>query len=205
MIICALVFNESITLGNVIEICILFVSILFAYATLRERSKTNANLIIALKDRMDRCDVEQIKERVNTMWLFQLRRGLVEAEIKGFGAENSPFKLTAEANELLKPMLPELKQFYQVINGDDLGVVELANELERQFGHKIADMVCKKAKVSDAACMVLTIAQLRPISSATIDAAEQLCHEEALQLMKLRDLPVKRDVKGGFRWIGKNK
>lgn len=205
----ALVFNEQITLGNIIEIVSLIGMMLFGYAALRERSRTNAHLIKELNDRMDRCDIEQIKERTNTMWILQLRRGLVEAEVRGLGSSQSPFKLTEAAKGFLQPLMPQLKSFYKEIDGDSLGLIELADALELTYGDAITKEVCKRVieetgdKVTNAACLVLAIAQLRPISLELINEAAEQNIEDHKRNLALRDLPVKHEVKGGYSWLRK--
>jgi hypothetical protein len=148
------------------------------------------------------------------MWLFQLRRGIVELENKGLGQVNSPLKLTKDADDLIQPLVPELRQFYLAINGDQLGLVELAVELERQFGPRLVDEVCKKVNISDAACLVLAIGQLRPVGPAALREAKELCLGTPLRelmpnrpptplpALKIRDLEALKDPKGG-RWFTK--
>src|SRR5436190_17546043 len=93
--------TTDISLGNILTAAMVLTAILASFFALRERSKTNAWLITQLQERMDRVDIEQIKERTNTMWILQLRRGLVEAETRGLAISESPLTLTEEALRFL--------------------------------------------------------------------------------------------------------
>jgi len=209
MMIDAITFSTDVSVGNILTSIVLLVGLASSFVALRERSKTNGEMIKALKERMDRCDIEQMKERTNTMWILQLRRGLVEAEVRGLAVVESPLTLTDEALLYLKPLLPKLRAFYERINGDKLTLIELADKLEVYMGHEIAQEVCRhvlkagnKEPVSDAACLVLAIAILRPISSDIINVEAERTAQETIDNQKLRDLPPKKDVKGGglFGW-----
>lgn len=194
----AFIFNSEISIGNVLSIATILTVTLGAYFSLRESSRTNKNMLHDLRDRLDRVKLEEIKERVHIMWLFQLRRGLAETEMKGLGQSDSPLTLTEEAMNTIKPMVPELKAFYEKIGGDKVGLIELAIELETEFGTRIVKTICNKIQVSDAACLVIAIAQLRPIGLAIIDEEEQRVRLEVLDHKRLRDLSPKREVKAGW-------
>jgi hypothetical protein len=196
-------YNSEITLGNLLTSAVLFATVLGAFFSLRERARSNLNAIQSLKERLDRVDVEQMKERTNTMWILQLRRGLVEAETRGLAMQESPLTLTDEAMRFLGPLIPKLRQFYRQMGGDQLSLIELADALEIHMGHEITEVVCRKVMgtgghpVSDAACLVLAIAVLRPISTDTINEQAESTLAESQKLAALRDLPPKKEVKGG--------
>jgi hypothetical protein len=171
-------FSDSVSIGNVLTIAAMLGGGLAAFFDLKGRSRTNILLIEQLRQRLDNCKLEQIQERVDTMWAFQLRRGLREVAQKGLGKINSPITLTREAESLMQPLVPELKQFYKIIHGEELGLVDLAIKLEQQFGHRLSEEVCTKASISDAACLVLAIAMLRPIGPGMIKTATEQCGDE---------------------------
>jgi hypothetical protein len=173
----ALQFSDQVSLGNILSIISFLTVGLGAFFDLRSRAKSNAKNIEELVRRLNTAELEKLKVCVDTMWLFQLRRGLTEVETKGLGKINSPVQLTDQANELMKPLLRDLREFYETINGEQLGIVELAVAIEQQFGHRLIEEVCKKVGITDAACLVLAIGQLRPIGPNTLRAAHELCGE----------------------------
>jgi hypothetical protein len=85
-------------------------------------------------------------------------------------------RLTEKANAAIRPMVPELKQFYQIIDGEKLGLIQLAIEIEKQFGERLYSEVCKTINISDGACLILAIGQLRPLTEAAMDDAAEVCH-----------------------------
>ena len=85
-------------------------------------------------------------------------------------------RLTQKANQTIAPLVPELKTFYQVINGEQLGIVQLAIELEKQFGTRLQQEVCKTINISEGACLILAIGQLRPLTETAMDEAAEVCH-----------------------------
>jgi hypothetical protein len=205
----AVQFNDEVSLGNVVTLLTCFAAIMGAFFALRERSKSNGDMIEALQRRMDRVDIEQMKERTNTMWILQLRRGLVEAETRGLAVQESPVTLTDEALRYLEPLIPKLRSFYVECQGHSLSLIELADKLEIHMGHEITETVCRRVintggvPVSDAACLVLAIAVLRPISTDIIAIEAEETAKETIRNRELRDLEPKKAVKGGglFGWL----
>ncbi len=170
-------FSNDVSIGNLITLGVVVIGGIRAWTSLHTRSALNVSKIDNITKRLDEADLERLKVCVETMWLFQLRRGLAEVENKNLGTSNSPVILTKKANDLMQPLLPELKQFYEMIHGEEMGLVELAIELERQFGSRLVSEVCKKVGVSDAACLVLAIGQLRPIGPDTLREALEQCED----------------------------
>lgn len=168
-------FTTDVSLGNILTISLLLLGGLKAWFSLGERSRVNASKIEEITRRIDDADLARLKVCVDTMWLFQLRRGVAEVEEKRLGKVNSPVQLTQKANDLMRPLYPELKSFYEAIKGEELGLVELAIELERQFGERITSDVCRKVGITDAACLVLAIGQLRPIGPEELRLALDAC------------------------------
>ena len=81
----ALQFSDQVSVGNLISIAIFIIGGLAAFYDLRERAKTNRNMIDNLNRRLDVAEIEKLADRVTTMWMFQLRRGMGELEVKGLG------------------------------------------------------------------------------------------------------------------------
>lgn len=161
----------AIGLANLLTLLTFLAVTLSAYFKLRERSLTNRKDIDDVLERLEVFDLGRTKFCVETLWVFQLRRGMLEAVTNDLGTEKSPFRLTASASQLLEPILPELKAFYKEIGGDKIGIVELSVALESKFGEKIVEEVCKKVNVTKAACMVVAISMLRPISQKSLTSA----------------------------------
>ena len=85
-------------------------------------------------------------------------------------------RLTEEANRTIAPLVPELKKFYEVIGGEKLGLIQLAIEIEKHFGQRLNETVCQSIKISEGACLILAIGQLRPLTEASMDEAAEICH-----------------------------
>lgn len=190
-----IIFDPTISLGNVLTIVFFIVMISGAYYTTQARSLANSLFAKQLKERIDHCNLEQIKERVDTMWVFQMRRGLSELEKKELGYVSSPIKLTDKANEAIAPLVPKLKEFYQAIGGPKMGVIELAVKIEQQFGELLSQTVCKHIGVNDGACLVLAIAQLRPIGPEDIDLSAEKSFNKVHNSMKIGQIPTPAPIR----------
>jgi hypothetical protein len=193
----ALEFSDEVSIGNVVTLVTLLAAVVAAFYSLRETTKTTRILVDILTRRLDGCNIEQIRERVDTMWIFQLRRGLTETETKGLGKTNSPMKLTQEAYDVMKPLQAELKAFYDSVGGEKVGIVDLAVMFEQQFGERLSREVCKKVGISDASCLVLAIGMVRPIGFKILREASELCREESIHMHSIADLIVHKGPKAG--------
>lgn len=195
MQIIALVFEDTISFGNIISILAFLGLALIAFVTLRERSISNTLMVTQLKARLDGCSLEQMKERVDTMWIFQLRRGITELEIKKLGKANSPIKLSPKAKEIIAPFVPRLKKFYQEINGDELGIVDLAVKLELQFGEVLVKEICPRIGITEGACLILAIAELRPISDEVLNDSINRNSGKIIQSLGIRGIPTPTPIR----------
>ena len=81
----ALQFSDEVSVGNILTIIFFLIGGLAAFYDLRERAKTNRQMIETLTKRLDLAEIEKVADRVTTMWMFQLRRGMGELENKGLG------------------------------------------------------------------------------------------------------------------------
>lgn len=114
----------------------------------------------------------RIEVKVDTMWLYQLRRGLSEVQIKNLGEFNSPLHIGPDAEKYIRPLVPDLQAYYKKIDGERLSVIDLAVKLEQQFGNRIASEVCIKAGIHDAACLIMAISVLRPVTTHSLSDRE---------------------------------
>ena len=108
--------------------------------------------------------IASIQVKVDTMWLFTLRRGTGEAVMQGFATINSPIVFTVEAGEIINPMICTLQMLYHdlaPINDDDLAV-----EIEQAFGEQLLKDICIPNKMSMGACLVLAVAAAKGEVSA---------------------------------------
>jgi hypothetical protein len=85
----ALEFSDQVSIGNILTIIFFLFGGLAAFYDLREKAKTNRIMITDLVRRLDHAEIEKLADRVTTMWMFQLRRGMGELETKGLGFKKS--------------------------------------------------------------------------------------------------------------------
>lgn len=166
----ALTYSDNINFGNVLTMVVMAIGAIGAYFDLKSRSVMNKTSITSLKDRFDNFEPEKVSERVNTMWAFQLRRGFSEVEINNLGKINSPVVLSARAESLIEPLVPDLRAFYQEVDGPNLSLVDLASAIESKFGERLAREVCIPANIHDAACLIIAMSKLRPVSPKHLTA-----------------------------------
>ncbi len=103
-----------------------------------------------------------ITVKVDTLWNFLMRRGIVEATQKGLGVINSPFTLSTDTKEWLlnHPIVSDIKKFCGN-NGKGISNVDLAVKIERKFGERIVKEICIPKNISDGACLVLALEAAR--------------------------------------------
>jgi|ERR1041385_4194416 uncharacterized protein YbcI len=195
MSLCAIVFEPTISFGNIVTAMSFLVFAIGAFVSLRERSTTNALMVTQIKARLDGCGLEQMKERVDTMWIFQLRRGLSELEQKGLGKTNSPMRLTKAATQAIEPLREDLKKFYEEIGGDKLGIVDLAVKIEQSFGHRIAEEVCNVCGVTQSGCLILAIAMLRPVTTRALNESTERSAERVDRSMSIKRIETPHPVR----------
>lgn len=99
----------------------------------------------------------KLEVKVDTMWDFQLRRAEVEAINKGMASRNSPLLINPEAMKIFNGMTEELRSFYDGF-GRKLTDAELALEIEKHFGARIAMEVCLPYKMTNGECLVIAVA-----------------------------------------------
>lgn len=98
--------------------------------------------------------------KIDTMWNFQVRRAMSEVPERGIGSQNSPLAFTEDARRALDPIKDELIKFNEteLKNKDD---AEALLAIERQFGERLLDLVCKPCSLSHGACLLLACAVAR--------------------------------------------
>jgi len=100
--------------------------------------------------------IAQMEFRVNTMWDFIMRRGLVEAINKGVLEMNSPISLPNETANWYDKISERLRSFYQTrkrLNDRDFWIA-----VESEFGEWITWNVCLPKGLNVGACIAAAIA-----------------------------------------------
>lgn len=98
--------------------------------------------------------VSKLEVKVETLWEFQIRRGMAEAVHKGVAEMNSPLTFNEEVQKYLEPLKDQLITFWDV-KGKSLPPTEALLELEREFGDALLRDVCIPGGLSHGACLLL--------------------------------------------------
>ncbi len=85
--------------------------------------------------------LSRIELKVDTMWDFQMRRGVAEAVSKGMGTVNSPLVVSPVVKEWYAPIADELISFY-TDEGHKLEERDLFIAIEKKFGDRLLKEVC---------------------------------------------------------------
>jgi hypothetical protein len=102
--------------------------------------------------------IARIEVKVDTCWRFLLRRGEAEAVLRGYATKNSPVSVSDErALKVFPADLAEAIQGYFNRLARHLTLVELAAEIERNFGDRLVDEVCIPHGITEGACLVLAM------------------------------------------------
>ncbi len=161
-----------------------YVSIQVRLAQLRATADEGTRWRKEYDERMDRLELEKMQERVNTLWMFQMRRGRLEVTEKGLGEFHSPLELGEVAKQAIAPMEAELKRWYRNEDGDRWSMPDFIVNLEKNFGERLTEEVCPAAGVDHAGCWWIAASVLRPMEA---DASEEWRKE--LQDMQVSTLP----------------
>lgn len=94
-----------------------------------------------------------IELKVETLWAFLFRRGVIEGLQKGWIQENSPMELTDKALEAMAPMTLEIRTWYKQA-GVQLSDLDLLLHIEHVFGNKMSNEICKPNLISNGVCLV---------------------------------------------------
>ena len=105
--------------------------------------------------------------KIDTMWNFQVRRAMSEVQDSGIGTTNSPLMFSEDAKRALDPIKDELIKFNETeLQGVDDADALLA--IERQFGERLYELVCKPCQLSHGACLLLACAVARQVDKLVI-------------------------------------
>ena len=100
--------------------------------------------------------ITTLQVKVETIWGFLMKRALSEALVQGVATHNSPVRVTDEAKEWMRDLLPPIRELYAKL-GRRISDAELAMEIERQFGDRILHEVCIPRGLYMGACLLIAI------------------------------------------------
>jgi len=103
--------------------------------------------------------IAEIEVKVDTMWMFTLRRGQSEAIVDKLMKQNSPLVVTEKAYEIIKPILPELQVLYKEVcaTKPDIDDASLALIIEQRLGDRILQEICIPYGLYLGACLVIAV------------------------------------------------
>jgi hypothetical protein len=127
----------------------------------------------------------QAQVKVDTLWQFQLRRGEVEAVLRGYATKNSPLNVNDERalNAFPSGLAQALQQHFSRL-GRNLTGVELASEIERHFGARLVDEVCMPQGISEGASLILAMHFAQGAGAPPSSAAMRDSEFEAVEKLK---------------------
>lgn len=114
-------------------------------------------------------ELSKVKERVDIMWEFLMRRAISQAVNKGFGKMNSPIIISKEAQDLFTKLQSELQNFYQK-KGFSLSDGELMFQIEKFWGDRIVKEVCIPNNMTEGECLVIAAAVAKQNNGIALNA-----------------------------------
>jgi hypothetical protein len=102
-------------------------------------------------------ELAEIKVKVETMWNFLLKRGVVEGVAHGLLSINSPVRLTPESSIIMEHLRVEL-QDYRKNECPECSESELAMKIEEKFGSRLVHEICIPNNISFSACLLIATA-----------------------------------------------
>jgi hypothetical protein len=107
--------------------------------------------------------LSRIESRVEVLWTFQLRRGIVEGVNDGLLKNQSPLAVTQTLKDRYRLIFATVKDYYDR-EGKTLTDTDLAIGIEKLFWPSIKEM-CAKENIFDGACLVVLLNYVRPDST----------------------------------------
>jgi hypothetical protein len=103
----------------------------------------------------------RIEDRVETLWNFHIRRGMVEAVHKGVADMNSPIEMRDDSLKVVEGLREDLLDWYEKLGRPDITNRDLFIEIEKHFGDRLLFEVCKPYGFKEGTCILLCIAVIR--------------------------------------------
>lgn len=102
-------------------------------------------------------ELTELRVKVDTMWSFLTKRGVVEGVNAGLLSVNSPVRLTPESATIMQSMEPELREFRQQ-ECPDCDEKTLMLAIERKFGTRLVQDVCIPNNIAFGVCLIIATA-----------------------------------------------
>ena len=161
-------FEETVTVGNILTILLLVGGFITTWVrrsvsdaqrvmkldALSEKITTLENRIITHDAIVLQLSALQVK--VDTMWQFQIRRGVSEVVHQGAGTMNSPLEIFEKYRSALDPIKGELVRFWKD-RGHSVNDCDAMLEIERLFGAQLFEKVCIPCGMSHAGCLIVAL------------------------------------------------
>ena len=98
----------------------------------------------------------KLELKVETMWDFLTKRGESEGLQNALLTRNSPLKVTEKAIEAFNryELTDDLKLFYRSMADKQLSDGDFMLEVERKFGQKMVEGICRELEIKEGACLV---------------------------------------------------
>jgi hypothetical protein len=100
--------------------------------------------------------ITRLEVKVDTMWLFLIKRSIVEGVETGFLRSNSPVRLEPHSVKPFIHLAGELKAFAS--KQRSLKEPELMLAIEREFGSRLIHEVCIPNRLTFGLCLLLATA-----------------------------------------------
>lgn len=104
--------------------------------------------------------LSRVESRVEVLWTFQLRRGIIEGVNSGFLEHHSPLAVNDSLKSRYAIIFATVKDFYDR-EGKAFSDNGLAMELEKRFWTLMKEM-CIKENMSDGSCLAVLLNSVRP-------------------------------------------
>ena len=112
--------------------------------------------------------LSKLELKVETLWDFQLRRGLFEGLDKDLLVKNSPIRITEKAKEVFRPLTPLLKDFCSKIKAT-VSDSDLTLLIEKEFGPVIVKSICVPLGLNHSSCLIIAAAIGRGKDEISVD------------------------------------
>ncbi len=112
----------------------------------------------ALSDKFDvRSRLDKMEVKVDTLWAFQIRRGIVEGVNNDSLKLNSPATLTESGKKMFAHISASLGSWY-ALRGKNMKDLDAMIDLEMCAGERLVKEVCIPFKISHGACLIGALA-----------------------------------------------
>ena len=116
--------------------------------------ETNHNRLSACEAGLDgvKITLTELRVKADTLWAFQMRRGVAEAVNSELAKMESPVVFRKEAMDTLAPLKARLVAF--VDENEHLKPLDLALKMEAEFGPELLVDFCIPERASNGACLL---------------------------------------------------